>query len=182
MKELTLDVYLNKFDKALEKIVKLMAKDEYFRIQVRKGSFELVNKYNFLRIPLKDCNEDFVIDKVINIETNQLLVKINNEYKPMETDDFFEHLDSEIIEYEPTELTGKDKWYGISLLLHTLYSIAIVNIDYINKILLPIISLVGWPKLEIQTNKEKRSPIMIREKETNITFITIGLIENIIEE
>jgi len=182
MKELTLDVYLNKFDKALEKIIKFMGKDEYFRIQVRKGYFELVNKHNFLRIPLKDCNENFVIDKIINIENNKLLVKVNNEYKLMETDDFFEHLDSEITEYEPVELTGKDKWYGISLLLHTLYSIAVVNINYINKILLPVISLVGWPKLEIQTNKEFKNPVMIREKETNITFITVGFIEKTVGE
>ena len=182
MRELTLDIYLNKFDKALEKIIKFMGKDEYFKIQARKGYFELINKYNFLRIPLKDCNENFVIDKIINIENNKLLVKVNNEYKPMETDDFFTHLDSEIIKDEPAELTGKDKWYGISLLLHTLYSVAVVNINYINKILLPVISLVEWPKLEIQTNKELKNPVMIREKETNITFITVGFIEKTVEE
>jgi len=182
MRELTLDVYLNKFDKALEKIIKFMSKDEYFRVQTRKGYFELVNRRNFLRIPLKDCKDDFVIEKVINIENNQLLIKVGNEYKPMETDDFFEHLDSEITEYEPVELTGKDKWYGISLLLHTLYSVAVVNIDYINKILLPIISLATYPTLEIQTNKELKNPVMIREKETNITFITVGFIEKTVEE
>ncbi len=182
MRELTLDVYLNKFDKALEKIIKFMAKDEHLRIQARKGYFELVNAHNFLRIPLKDCNEDFVIDKVINIEINNLLAKIKNDYKPIETDILFEKLDSEIIEKTTAALTGKDKWYGVSLLLHTLYSIAVVNINYINKILLPIISLVGWPKLEIQTNKELKNPVMIREKETNITFITVGFIEKTVEE
>jgi len=175
MKELTLDVYLNKFDKALEKIIKFMSKDEYFRIQVRKGYFELVNRYNFLRIPLKDCNEDFVISRVINIENDKLLVKVNDEDKPMETDDFFEHLDSEIIEETTPALTGKDKWQGISLLLHTLYSVAVVNIEYINKILLPIISLAVYPTLEIQTNKEDKNLIMIKEKHANITFITVGI-------
>lgn len=182
MKELTLEVYLNKFDKALEKIIKFMSKDDYFKIQAKKGYFELVNAHNFLRIPLKDCNEDFVIDKVINIENNQLLVKINKEDKPMETDDFFEHLNSEIVEETTPALTGNDKWYGISLLLHTLYSIAIVNIEYINKILLPIIAPMTYPTLEIQTNKEKKSPVMIKEKHADITFITIGLVENTEED
>ena len=70
----------------------------------------------------------------------------------------------------------------ISLLLHTLYSVAVVNIDYINKILLPIISLATYPTLEIQTNKELKNPVMIREKETNITFITVGFIEKTVEE
>ena len=175
MKELTLDIYLNKFDKALEKVIKFMSKDDYLKIQVRKGYFELVNAYNFLRIPLKDCDEDFVIDKVINIENNQLLVKVNDEDKPMETDSLFERLDSEIIEKTTPALTGKDKWEGISLLLHTLYSVAVVNIEYINKILLPIISLATYPTLEIQTNKEFKNPIMIREKHANITFITAGI-------
>jgi len=190
MIEIRFDSIFNKnWKKNLPKIMKYLKKDsDFFKLQVKNDCFCLISNHNIVLIPILEPNsKEFVIEKILDIDSNSLLVKESDE--PCINIDHLLNSSNLVEETITTYFPSSTKTRALHL-SRMAYKITktfdlIVNIENLEKVYIPLFeSISGSPETTIKANIVKNDAgkpedgYFIFENENGIKFINASILPN----
>ena len=188
MTEIRFDFLFNKsWEKNLSKIAKYLKKNsDVFKMQVKDNYFCLVSSCNVILIPiLEPKEEEFVIEKILDVDSNSLLVKKLDEESCIIINHLLDPLrlaEEKVATYFPS---SKEKALHLSRLAYKISKTfnLIVNIENLEKIYIPLFdSIQGTHEIIIKASIIKNRDGKIEhafftfENEKNIKFISAAIL------
>jgi len=189
MIEVKFDFLFNKqWEKNLPKIERYLKRNsDFFRLQVKDNYFCLVSNHNIVLIPvLEPKNENFVIEKILDIDSNSLLAKKSED--PCGNIDHLlnpSSLTEEKITVYFSSLTKTNRALHLSKIAYRIAKIfdLIVNVEDLEKIYVPLFeSVSGSSEITIKANITKNDnnevefAYFIFENESGIKFINASIL------